>query len=121
MRKETIFFLTALVLGGIVTANCVFASGSGVYIPTDTGLPAGDIKGVLSNLMNWLLGIFGILAVISFVISGIQYIIAAGDETGMQTAKRNMLYSTMGVIIALSGLIIVKAIDTALRATTSVF
>lgn len=102
-------------------ASSVCASGSGVDIPTDTGLPGGSIKGILTNILNWLLGIFGILALISFVISGIQYIISAGDEKNMQTAKRNMTYSTLGIIVALAGLVIVRAIDTALRATDPTF
>ncbi len=67
--------------------------------------------------MNWLLIILGSLAIIAFIISGIQYLIAAWDEEMMETGKRNMKYSIMGVIVALSGLVIVKAVDAALFGT----
>jgi hypothetical protein len=64
--------------------------------------------------MDWLLAIFGFIAIIAFVISGLQYLLATGDEHMAETAKRNMQYSIIGVIVALSGWVIIKAIDTAL-------
>ena len=64
--------------------------------------------------MNWLLALFGIIAIIAFVISGIQYLVSAGDEGIAETAKRNMKFAIIGVIVALSGWIIISAITQAL-------
>ena len=69
--------------------------------------------------MNWLMVVFGSIAIIAFVVSGIQYLTAAGDEKGLETAKRNMTYSIIGVIVALSAFVIIKAIDAALRMGTN--
>lgn len=94
-------------------------------VPTDTGLPGSSstsgIKGILSNLLIWMLTIFGIIAIISFIVSGIQYFLAAGDEKSMQAAKRNATYSILGVVVALSAFVIIKSIDAALNATSSSF
>lgn len=92
-------------------------TGNGIEIPKNTGLPdpSGGIKQILTNLLTWLLGIVGIIALIGFVISGIQYIISTGDDTRMETAKKNMTYSIIGIIVALAGFVIVQAIDFALR------
>jgi hypothetical protein len=92
-------------------------TGNGIDIPKNTGLPdpQGGIKQILTNLLTWLLGIVGIIALIGFVISGIQYIISTGDDTKMETAKKNMTYSIIGIIVALAGFVIVQAIDFALR------
>lgn len=96
-----------------------------ICIPTgaSSGLPepVGGIEGVLKNILNWMLGIVGVIAVIGFVISGLQYITAAGSEKTIETAKRNMTYSVIGVIVALSGFVIIKAVDAALRATSTTF
>lgn len=62
-------------------------------------------------MLNWLLIIAGVIAVIAFVISGIQYLVSAGNDSIIETAKRNMIYSIVGVIVMLSGLVIVNAID----------
>jgi len=67
------------------------------------------------------LGIFGLLALIAFIISGGQYLLASGDDKMIETAKKNMTYSIIGIIVALSGFIIIRAIDAALRATGALF
>lgn len=89
--------------------------GVGVCIPIDTGLPEDEVYVIITNFLYWLLIIFGILAVIAFVISGIQYLVSAGDQDMLETAKRNTKWSLIGVIIGLSGLIIINAIDAALN------
>ncbi|MFA6973661.1 MAG: pilin [Parcubacteria group bacterium] len=90
--------------------------GKGIYIPTNTGLADSNIKDILTNLLRWLLGIVGVIALIGFAISGIQYIVASGDEGIMETAKKNMLYSIIGIVVVLASFVIIQAIDFALRA-----
>jgi hypothetical protein len=92
------------------------SAGGGVVIPTTTGLSDRSIKDILTNLLNWLLMIVGIIALIGFIISGIQYILAAGDEKLMELGKKNMLYSIMGIVVVMASLVVVQAIDYALRA-----
>jgi hypothetical protein len=98
-------------------------SGSGVYIPTaeETGLSGASIQAILVNLLRWLLGIVGVVALIGFAISGVQYILAAGNDGMIETAKKNMLNSIMGIVIVLASLVIIQAIDYALRAQGSFF
>ena len=123
-KKNLLIILFSLIfLFGLFTF--IQGTHATVYIPdgTVTGLPdpPDRIEGVLKNILNWMLGIVGVIAVIGFVISGIQYILAAGSEKTIETAKRNMTYSILGVIVALSGYVIIKAVDAALRATSTTF
>jgi hypothetical protein len=74
-------------------------------------LDDSSIGVVLGNITNWLLSIVGILGVIGFVVSGLMYITAAGDEKRIESAKQIMLYSIVGVVVALIGLIAVSAIS----------
>jgi flagellar basal body-associated protein FliL len=60
--------------------------------------------------MNWLLGIVAVLAIIMFIVSGIQYITSVGNEEDATRAKNNMTYAIVGLVVALAGLIIVNAI-----------
>lgn len=86
------------------------SSSLGVCFPTGTELPdsGGDnpLATVLNNVMLWLLRVVGFIAIIAFVISGMQYMLAAGDTNIMETAKRNMVWSIVGVVVALMGLVI---------------
>jgi len=85
------------------------------------GLPAGSIMGIISNILLWLLGIFGFIGVIGFVISGIMYLTAAGDDTKMESAKKAMTYSIIGVVVGLSGVVLIQAIDWALSGSSTTF
>ena len=54
---------------------------NGVALPTSSGLASGTLKDILSSAAKWILGIFGFLAIISFVVSGIMYL-TGGSMTG---------------------------------------
>ncbi len=61
--------------------------------------------------MQWLLYIVGFVAIIAFVVSGIQYLLAGASEEMAKQAKANMQYAIIGVVVALSALIIIRAIQ----------
>lgn len=91
----------AMALPGMVRAQ--FAE------PGGTNLPTGSIYGIVENVMNWILGLVGILGVIGFAIAGILYLTAAGDDDRIKTAKNAMLYAIIGVVVALVGLVALRA------------
>ncbi|HRY82438.1 MAG TPA: pilin [Candidatus Moranbacteria bacterium] len=80
-------------------------AGAQYYPPVGTNLPSSTIMRIITNIMNWLLAAVGIVGVIGFCIAGILYLTAAGDETRIGTAKNAMMYSIIGVIVALAGLV----------------
>ena len=112
--------LCAVIGAGVLTAEAGIVcpqdyadtTGSGVCLPTRSGLSSAGVDFLLMNFMKWLLGIFGTLSVITFVISGVQYLTAAGDDDMISTAKRNVKYSIIGIVVALSGYVILTAIAT---------
>lgn len=92
---------------------------SGVCVPADTGLSSQPVESILIAIMNWLLAILGFIGITAFVISGIQYLVSAGDDDTISTAKRNMKYSIIGIAVALSGYVIIQAVDAVLNASTN--
>lgn len=89
----------------------------GITIP-DVGLPdppdttgKGPLLDVLLFFMQWILIVFVILAVISFVITGIQYFFALGDKYSAENAKNNFKYSVIAVLVTGISLIIILTID----------
>lgn len=99
---------------------CKESSGSGNKIVPDelAGLPTNPdlVYGIVENVADWLLSLIGILAVIGLVVSGIQYYFVATDEKMMETAKKTMMASIIGLVVALSGYIVIETIDTILNA-----
>ncbi len=98
-------------------SQCTGNKIGGVCFPSGTGLSEKSIIEILTTFISWILGIFGFIALLGFIISGLQYIFATGDEGMAETAKRNMKYSIIGVIVALSGWIVIKAVDALLNAS----
>lgn len=104
------------VVGAATTQKCGanFTDIGGVCFPTNTGLSSAPIYVILSNIFSWLMALFTTFAVIAFVISGIQYFMASGDESLAESAKTNATNAILGIIVGLSGFIIIRAIATAL-------
>lgn len=72
---------------------------------------APNVSELLFNILNFLLQVFGIIAIISLVISGILYLTSSGDESRIRLAKKGIIYSIIGILVALSGVIIIKTIS----------
>lgn len=111
------------VLGSSTQGTCGpgFAKVGGVCFPANTGLSSAPISVILSNIFSWLMGLFTTFAVIAFIISGIQYLTSAGDTDQIEKAKNNAMYALLGVIVGLSGFVIVKAIAAAISGQSYFF
>jgi hypothetical protein len=111
MRKTKIITLSTIALLSLPLAT--FAQN---VLPDCgmLGLSCRPISVIIVNLVKWLLGIFGFLAIIAFVISGIQYLVSAGDEDMQQRAKRTATYAITGVIVGLGGLVVIYAVQSLL-------
>lgn len=84
--------------------------------PMQSGLPVAPIIDIAGSTMDWILGLLGFIAIIGFVVSGILYLTAAGNDGQIKTAKEAMKWSIVGVIVALMGYVIVQAVDVWLSA-----
>ncbi len=71
---------------------------------------AKPIKAIIESALNFILVVFGIIATISFAISGILFILAGGDTGRGEKARKGLFYSIIGVVVAGVSLIIVKQV-----------
>ncbi len=88
----------------------IFGGFSQFGLSNPFGLPGGSVFGIVANIVNWLLALFGILGILGFIISGIMYLISAGDDDMAKKAKAGLKYSIIGIIVGLSGFIVLQAI-----------
>jgi cytochrome bd-type quinol oxidase subunit 2 len=112
---------TALAIVGAVMMPAISSAATGWNIQnlSGYGLPNASITSIVINILDWLLMLFGILGIIGFLISGVMYIIAAGNEGMMEQAKEAMKYSIIGVLVGLAGLVAIGAINAILDAGMS--
>ena len=104
-----------------VTCDANSTAMGGVCVPsgTSTGLPETSAGQVITNVMNWLLGMLGFIAIIMFVVAGFQYLTAGGDKKGTEAAKGNIKYAIIGVAVALLGYVVVYTIEQLVTASSS--
>ena len=73
-----------------------------------------DIQEIAANLLNWILGFVGIIAVIMFIYAGFLYLTAGGNDENTGKAKKIMLYTIIGIILIFIAYTIVMALTGAL-------
>jgi hypothetical protein len=108
-------------VAGTTGCGANFTNIGGVCFPTNTGLSSAPIATILSNVLAWLMILFTGFAIMAFLISGIQYLVSAGNMDQIETAKRNAMYALLGVIVGLSGFVIIQAIASALSGASYFF
>ena len=93
------------------TGGGLFGGSGFLGLNNTYGLPSGSVFGIIANIVNWLLALFGILGILGFIVSGIMYLISAGDDDMVKRAKAGFKYSIIGIIVGLSGFFVMQAIN----------
>jgi len=68
----------------------------------NTGLNNTDPRTIASNIIKIALGFLGILAVVIILIGGFKWMTAAGNEEGIEDAKKILIAGIIGLVIILA-------------------
>lgn len=110
----------ALVLVGVValTGDVAFAAtpantnevqdGVNAIGGNEPGNGAAAFTNTIEDVINILLFIIGAAAVIMIIIGGIRYVTSGGDQSAVTGAKNTILYSIVGLVIAIMAYAIVN-------------
>ncbi|PID31340.1 hypothetical protein CR983_01625 [Candidatus Saccharibacteria bacterium] len=94
--------LVALPLAQPVAAVNVFdecRGNSGSEVCSAAG--SDDASSMMENIVRALIFLVGGVAVIMIVIGGFRYVTSSGDQTRVTAAKNTVLYSVIGLMVAL--------------------
>ena len=73
------------------------------------GLPTPDAnQSFLETVLSIVFGIIGALSLLIITVSGLRYITADGDPQRISQAKNGIIYSLVGLVIALAAQAIVS-------------
>lgn len=64
----------------------------------------------LTKILNFLLIIFGLIAILGMILAGVLYFTAQGDERQLVLAKRAFQSGVIGVLVALGSMVLVWTI-----------
>lgn len=105
------FTLSATPVGAINVFQACSGSSDQVCKSTKTD----NATSMAKNIVNVMLFVLGIVAVIMIVIGGIRYVLSAGDSSAVTGAKNTILYSVVGLVVALLAYAIINFVLTAFK------
>ncbi len=91
---------------GTDTKACLFTN-------TKTG-PDACPSGLFTNIVNALLFLIGAVSVVMIIYGGIRYTISGGEAKNVTAAKDTILYSVVGLVVAIMAYAIVNFVITKL-------
>jgi prolipoprotein diacylglyceryltransferase len=103
MKKNLIAL--SLILFVLALPVLVFAQPSKTY---------SSIDPIIQRVQTLAWQIFGLIAVIAFIIAGILFLTSGGDPEKVQTARHAFMWGVAGVIVGILAFSIMAIIQTAL-------
>ena len=92
----------ALLTLAAVAVPLAAAHGVSYIDPSQSiGLGSADLRTTVTNIINWVLGLLGIIAVIMILYGGFIWLTAAGNEENVTKAKNILSAAIIGLVIVL--------------------
>ena len=126
-KKILIFVLLSLCL--FAFASSVFAEDESLWNKIK---PPGEMPGMVSpppgeetpgflivQVVTWIMGFVGAIAIGFIVYGGIKYVTSAGNEKQIEEAKKIILYAIIGFVIAILAVVIVQVVGRAVGGSLS--
>jgi len=106
MRKFTYFLIFTFLIS---IPSVIFAAPPGGIGQITTGQPIGKevayteegVANIFISLINWFAWFVAAAAVVAGLYAGFMFITAGGDEGKLKKAKDIIVYSVVGVIVAI--------------------
>lgn len=117
MKKVTIFIATLAIVLGVGGSLAASDTALAINVFDQCGSNAdsavcksqGDnATSMVQIVINMLLYVLGIIAVIMIVVGGIRYTTSNGNASQIKEAKDTILYSVVGLIVAMLSFAIVN-------------
>lgn len=119
MNKMKQLLLGLAVVVGISAMQVASAAAVNVFKPCEgnadsavcksaAGETQDSASGMITIVINTLLFVLGIISVIMIVIGGIRYTTSGGDPSGLKTARDTIIYSVVGLVVAIMAYAIVN-------------
>lgn len=126
IKKIKTMFASVLALGLIAGVGLAIAvpgqvsAADGVQEQIQKGVTAvdpggsGDLEDLITTVINVLLFLIGVLSVIMIIYGGFRFVTSGGSAESVKSAKNTILYSIVGLVVAILAFAIVNFVLTSL-------
>ncbi len=94
MKKAIL--INSLLLTALLTASPVFAQSADV----------SKVQSFIQNIIQVMVTLSGLVSVMFFVWGGFKYMTSSGDPESLDTAKKTIMYSAVGLAITLGAFVL---------------
>lgn len=110
------FWLATFAAGA---GSALAQAGSGFFDNTQGGSPPtvttqSTLGAAITQLVNYALGILGLVAVVVLIVAGVKLVTSGGDEGKLEEAKKTITYAVIGLILIILSYTIVNFVIGAL-------
>ena len=114
-----LFAFSLLFLPSLIPIHAQVAPGSEIQLVNPIGGSAKDggnkqgsinVKIIIGNAIQVLLGIVGSITLVTFVYGGYQWLTSAGNSDKVRSGSETLLYSTIGLFIIFGAYAILNTI-----------
>ena len=106
-KKKAALFCGVIIITVLSANNAIAQVGVTVANPIKTS----DFAKIIENVLLWVLGVSGSIALFTFILAGVMYITSAGDEQKITTAKKLFNFTIIGLILILLSYSIIKVLN----------
>ncbi len=115
MKRVVAGLLLAVLLlqASLVTSYAQSLEWTGVCVGGEAG-DVATIQGLeclLGNVLSVFFALIGLAAFVMVVIGAMRILLSGGDSKGMDTGKKTVTLAIIGIVVALSGFILVRLLS----------
>lgn len=99
------FFI--LFLSSALIASQAIAMDINITNPITTS----DFSVLLANFLKWILSVAGSLALLMLITGGVFYVTSSGNDQRVETSKKMITWTLLGLILILASYSIIVVID----------
>lgn len=101
------------------TVTSGISHGADCAKPTNAPSNLFGPNSIFVTITNILLFIIGAVAVIMLIIGGVRYVVSAGDQNAVTSAKNTILYAIIGIVVAFLAYAAVNFVSNQLQTGTN--
>jgi hypothetical protein len=111
--------ITGLIMASLLVPMVVSAVTVDKSLGSTLELGTTDLKGTVINIIQWVLGLLGLIAVVMILYGGFMWMTAGGNEDKVSTAKKIITAAVIGlIVILLAWAIVIFVVNSANNVTT---
>lgn len=117
LKDLTLALLIAFLLSSLMFPSVVHAQGQWTGVCVGDEITGGEdvatLQGVqclIANAFSVIITVIGLAGFVMFIIGSFRWMLSGGNTKGTETARNTMTFAVIGIVVALSGFIILNLI-----------